>query len=179
MAAIEEGNKLEDHVAGIKQLTERFSYMDADRVGIASMGRGCGAVMGLMKYPEFYSVGVGVPIMDSRLMPWIDKYIGPAGQAPGTLMLEDRAPDFKGKLLQCVGLLSSTDSVITGTLRVLDALQRANKDVDVVVEPRVAAGVSSYQLRRMWDYLVRHLQGNTPPEGFELSGTITDVGDLP
>ena len=175
----EEGNKLEDHVAGTKQLIERYSYMDADRVGIASMGRGSGPVMGLMKYPEFYSVGVGVPIMDSRLSPWVEKHIGPAGMAPDTLMLEDCAPDFKGKLLQCVCLLSASDSVITGTLRVLDALQRANKDVDVVVEPRVAAGVSSYQLRRMWDYLVRHLQGNTPPEGFELSGAITDVEDLP
>jgi len=180
--SLEEGNKLEDRVVGTKQLIERFTYMDANRVGIASMGRGCGAMMGLMMYPEFYSVGVGAPIMDGRLTPptrGVDKYIGPAGMASGTRLLEDRAPDFKGKLLQCVGLLSASDSVITGTLRVLDALQRANKDVDVVVEPRFAAGASSYQLRRMWDYLVRHLQGNTPPEGFELSGTITDVADLP
>jgi len=180
--SFEEANNLEDHVVGTKQLIEHFAYMDSDRVGIASMGRGCGALMGLMKYPEFYSVGVGTHIFDSRLIPatrGADKYIGPAGLAPGTRMLEDRAPDFKGKLLQCVGLLGSTDSAITATLRVLDALQRANKDVDVVVEPRVMSGTSSYQLRRMWDYLVWHLQGNNPPEGFELSGTITDVGPLP
>ena len=176
----EDGNKLEDHVAGIQQLIERYSYMDADRVGIASMGRGSGPVMGLMKYPEFYRVGAGTHIFDSRLLLRCeDKYIGPEGPAPGTRRLEDRAADFKGKLLQCVGLLGATDSTITGTLRVLDALQRANKDVEVVVEPRVMSGVSSYQLRRIWDFLVRHLQGNTPPEGFELKGTTFDVGDLP
>jgi len=180
--SFEDGNKLEDHVAGIKQLIERYSYMDADRVGIVSTGRGSGPVMGLMKYPEFYRVGAGTHIFDGRLQLSIrsaDRYIGPEGSAPGTLMLEDRAPDFKGKLLQCVGLLGATDSTITATLRVLDALQRANKDVDVVVEPRVMSGVSSYQLRRIWDYLVRHLQGNIPPDGFELCGTTIDVGDLP
>ena len=57
--SFEDGNKLEDHVAGIKQLIERYSYMDADRVGIASTGRGCWRGDGIDEVPGVLSRGRG------------------------------------------------------------------------------------------------------------------------
>ena len=173
----EDGNKLEDHVVGLQQLLERCPYMDNRRVGIASLTAGTAAVMGLLKYPDFYSVGAGVQVYDSRLQPAIvmeDKYIGPEGRAPGTKALEDYAENFKGKLLQCLVLLDPASSPAASTLRIIHALQRVNKDIDVVIEPNVARGISNYQLRRMWDHLVRHLQGNEPPKAFELCNTSLD-----
>ena len=145
--------------------------MDSSRVGIASLTAGSGAAMGLLQHPDFYTVGAGIQVYDTRLLPAIvgeDKYIGPEGWAPGARAFEDYAENFKGKLLQCLSLLAFTDSIPASTLRIINALQRANKDIDVVVEPTVAFGTSRYQMRRIWDHFVRHLQGNEPPQGFDL-----------
>ena len=74
-----------------------------------------------------------------------------------------------------MGLLAPTDTA--STLRILHALQRANKDVDVVVESHISGGISNYQLRRIWDHMVRYLQGNPPPQDFVLCGTSLDRKD--
>ena len=173
----DEGNKLEDHLAGVQQLLERYPYMDKGRVGLVSMLNGIGPAMGLLKYPDFYKVGASVQIFDGRLQSAMyleDRFVGPEGRAPDVRPLEDYAANFKGKLLQCVGLLASGDSPPASTLRLIHALQRANKDVDVVIEPNIEFAITNYQLRRMWDYLVRHLQGNQPPREFALHGTALD-----
>ena len=175
--SLEEGNNLEDHVVGIQQLLRRYPYMDKDRIGIASPVAGNGAVMGLLLYPGFYTVGAGVQVYDSRLWPPVsgeDKYIGPEGRAPEAKVLEEYAGQLKGKLLQCVGQLACTDSPPASTLRIINALQRANKDIDVVIEANVSTSISNYQLRRMWDHMVRHLQGNKPPIEFDLCDTSLD-----
>ena len=167
-----EGNKLEDHVAGLQQLLKRYAYMDKDRVGIVSLTAGTGAAMGLLLYSEFYSVGAGVQVYDSRLKPAVsgeDKFIGSKGWVRGTPALEECVANFKGKLLQCLALSAFTDSIPASTLRIINALQRANKDVEVVVEPNMATGISDYQVRRIWDHMVRHLQGSEPPREFPLS----------
>ena len=54
-----------------------------------------------------------------------------------------------------------------GTLRVVDALEKANKDVDLLVSPDGWL-MDSYEQRRAWDYLVTHLQGSEPPKEFTL-----------
>ena len=57
------------------------------------------------------------------------------------------------------------------TVRLMDALIRANRDFDVLVMPNGNHAFSSdpYFNRRRWDYLVRHLLGEEPPAGFELN----------
>ena len=54
------------------------------------------------------------------------------------------------------------------TFRLVEALQRANKDFDLVVEPNWGYSASTYQVRRAWDYLVQHLKGEQPPKEFKL-----------
>ena len=63
--------------------------------------------------------------------------------------------------------------------RLLDAFARANKDIDLSYDSGYVWGITTYQIRRGWDYLVRHLQGNVPPENFLLNGTaLWDAGVL-
>ena len=61
------------------------------------------------------------------------------------------------------------------TFRLVEALQKANKDFDLVVEPNWGYSASTYQIRRAWDYLVTHLQGEEPPKEFNLA--LVDSSD--
>ena len=58
---------------------------------------------------------------------------------------------------------------VAQTFRLIDALQQANKDFDMLLLPNDGYGMCSYAMRRCWDYLVRHLMGVEPPEEFELT----------
>ncbi len=62
-------------------------------------------------------------------------------------------------------------SYASGAMQLIDALVRANRDFDFMLLPTAGHTPDSnhYGVRRIWDYLVTHLQGNTPPAGFQLS----------
>jgi dipeptidyl aminopeptidase/acylaminoacyl peptidase len=167
----ESANNLEDHVAGIRQLAERYPYMDLDRVGIHSLQGGPGAIQGLLHYPDFYRVGVGACTHDSRLMPstmWGDKYEGLAGADPDYQYPEHFADQLKGKLLFMHGMLD-VQNPPAAIYRVIEALQKANKDFDLLSMPTLGHAMNSYMMRRTWDYLVKHLQGIEPPKEFKLT----------
>ena len=167
---LETVSRIDDHVAGIRQLAERYPYMDTTRVGITAHATGgSGAVQGLLQFPEFYKVGVTYMMHDSRFMPsvmWGDKYEGPVGEID-KLFPEDMAEQLRGKLLLICSMLDVQCSV-AASFRLIEALQKANKDPDIVLLPRGAHEPSVYANRRTWDYLVQHLQGTQPPEGFDL-----------
>lgn len=167
---VETVSNIEDHVVGLKQLAERYSYMDLDRVGVSThLGGGPGGLQGLLQFPDFYKVGVSGCLHDSRLLSaamWGEKFEGLAGSntpAPETLVHK-----LKGKLLLAHGLLDWC-SPPAATLRVIDALQNANKDFDMLLLPRHGHGSCDYVTRRSWDYFVQHLLGQTPPQEFNLS----------
>lgn len=168
------GCDIDDHVAAIQQLGERFSYMDLDRVGIFGHVGGNGTLQGLLQYPDFFKVGVAGKIFDNRLMTANsgDMYEGPMPD-DNKKYPEERAKNLKGKLLILVGLLDF--NLPAGSFRVIEALHKANKDVDVIVEPNWGYGMTSYQCRRAWDYLVRHLQGNEPPREFSMDALSRPV----
>jgi dipeptidyl aminopeptidase/acylaminoacyl peptidase len=58
------------------------------------------------------------------------------------------------------------------TMRLTDALMKANKDFDMLFVPNMFHGESGeharYLVRRRWDYFVQHLLGVTPPANFEV-----------
>jgi dipeptidyl aminopeptidase/acylaminoacyl peptidase len=73
---------------------------------------------------------------------------------------------LKGKLLLTVGELDrNVDPACT--LRVVDALIKANKDFDFLLVPGAGhgAGGSPYGQRRRKDFFVRHLLGVEPRNG--------------
>ena len=57
------------------------------------------------------------------------------------------------------------------TLLVVDALIKANKDFDLLLIPNAAHGygaASQYMTRRRWDYFVRYLAGDIPPNEYQM-----------
>lgn len=167
---VESANNLDDHVAGLQQLGERYPYMDLERVGIFSLNGGTGAVQGLLHYPDIYTVGVNGMCHDSRLFPasmWSDKYEGVNGPEPEHRYPEEFAGKLQGKLMLCHGMLD-VSTPPANTFRIVEALQKANKEFDLLLLPNLGHGKTSYLIRRSWDYLVRHLQGVEPPKDFQL-----------
>lgn len=151
-----------DCVAGIKQLAERYSYMDLDRIGITDMNTLPTALYGLLVYPEFYKVGVS----RNAMINW--RMMGALAMEGGSWPeLENVADKLKGKLFLVASMLD-TMVPVSMTFRMIERLQKANKDFDLLLLPNGGHLVSSYALRRTWDYLVLHLLGESPPQEFEL-----------
>ncbi len=167
---LQTASNLEDHIAGIKQLAERFPYLDAKRVGITGVsGGGYMAARGMLKFPGFFKVGVSIAgNHDQRLFwhSWGERYQGlPAGDNFLEQANLTHAENLAGKLLFIHGLLDY--GVHPGGLfQLTQALIDANKVFDLVLMPQAGHTVPGYAMVRMWDYFVRHLAGAEPPTGF-------------
>lgn len=161
----------EDCISAIQQLAERYPSMDVGRVGIASWGSNPSAVGGLLRSPDFYKVGVTVgPLIDSRLTAQFLVPLFGANVAPEDddgLRLCELAKNLTGKLFIIHGMLDDVIPV-AGTFRLVEALQQANKDFDLLLLPTLGHDLPNYAKRRQWDYLVQHLQGCEPPKEFLL-----------
>ena len=167
--------QLSDHAAVVRQLCARFPFIDAGRIGILGYSAGgAAAVRALCDYGEIFSVGIAAcGYNDASLGPamWSDKYRGPqererwAHEAIGAVVHK-----LQGKLLLIAGDMDESVP-ISQTLSLVDALIRANKDFDLLIVPNAGHTVlldNGYVQRRVWDYFVRHLRGETPPQNFEL-----------
>ncbi len=180
-------NGLPDQMAGIRQLSERYSWIDLDRVGIfGHSGGGFAAADAIMRYPDFYDVAVSqAGNHDNRNYEddWGEKWQGLLEVYPdGTTNYDNQAnqllaENLKGKLLIAHGTLD--DNVPpSNTMLVVDALIAANKDFDLLLMPnrRHGFGNEPYMMRRRWDYFVRHLLGAEPPEGYEIGKLERPIG---
>ena len=92
----------------------------------------------------------------------------------GTTNYEGQIPvagNLKGHILLVQGTLDQ-NSPPYGTLRDIAALIHANRDFDLLLLPnerhQYSLEVSTYVVRRAWDYFVRYLLGMQPPEDFEM-----------
>ncbi len=172
---VESAGNIEDHIAGIKQLSERYPYIDCKRAGITSHpSGGSGTVQGLLHYPDFYKVGTAGCLHDSRLMSatmWGDMFEGREGPNSDRQYPEKLVENFQGKMLLMQGMLDTTAPPATA-FRLIEALQKANKDFDMIMLPNMAHDFSGYLVRRAWDYLVEHLMGEEPPKEYRLSGVF-------
>ncbi|WP_204844768.1 S9 family peptidase [Paremcibacter congregatus] len=167
---------LDDHIAAIQQLAERYPYMDTARVGIyGHSGGGFASTRAMLSYPEFYKVAVssaGNHDQRGYLLSWGETYQGPFSDAAYENGINARhAKNLKGKLLIAHGDMD--DNVHPAlTLQVIDALIKANKNFDMLMIPNADhafTGVNAYFLRRRWDYFVQHLLGMTPPQNYEIN----------
>ncbi len=172
-------NTLSDQITGIRQLAQRYSYMDTTRVGIwGHSGGGFATAAAMFRYPDFFKVGISESgNHDNRNYEddWGERYIGLLTKdAKGKDNYEAQAnqvyaKNLKGKLMLAHGLMD--DNVPPyNTWLVIEALTKANKDYDLVVFPNARHGYgaySQYMMRRRWDYFVKHLLGAEPPKEFE------------
>jgi len=171
-------SNVEDHIAGIRQLAERYPCMDTTRVGIYGFsGGGYMTANAMLRFPEFFDVGVsGSGNHDQRLFwhTWGERY---QGLLDGDNYMNQAnltyAKNFKGKMLFIHGLIDH--GVHPGGLfQLTQALMNENKDFDLVLMPQAGHELPGYALRRMLDYFVRHLAGLEPPVDFRLKSS----GDL-
>lgn len=156
-----------DCVAGIKQLAECYPSMDLNRMGVFELGHTPRAIAGLFLHPEFYHVGVSVnPCFDKRLK----ASMGIDYRNKNKAQLVDYVENLDGKLLIIAHMLEPY-TPITMTLRLVDALRKANKRFDMLLLPGAGHALTNdeYATLRSWDYLVEHLLGEEPPKSFPLS----------
>jgi len=168
-------NTLPDQIAGIKQLAEKYGYLDTTRVGIwGHSGGGFATAAAMFRFPDFFKVGISESgNHDNRNYEddWGERYDGLAANSNYDAQAnENYAKNLKGKLMLAHGLMD--DNVPPqNTLLVVEALEKANKDYDLVVFPNAAhgyGGFSPYMMRRRWDYFVKNLLGGTPPQEYQL-----------
>lgn len=166
---------LDDHVAVVRQLCERHAFLDRTRVAIyGQSGGGYAAARGLFEHSDTFALGVSVcGNHDSSVYSaaWADKYRGPgnpdvfAHQASAA-----SAHQLEGKLLLISGDMDENVHV-SQTLTVVDALVKANRDFELLIVPNEGHLLlmrNGYVQRRIWDFLVRNLLGETPPAGFSI-----------
>jgi dipeptidyl aminopeptidase/acylaminoacyl peptidase len=174
-------NGLPDQVTGMKQLGERYSWIDLDRAGIyGHSGGGFAAADAMFRYPEFFKVGISeAGNHDNRLYEddWGEKWQGLLVKNPdGTTSYDNQAnqiqaKNLKGKLLLAHGTMD-TNVPPLNTDVVVDALIKANKDFDLLLLPNRNHGFGSepYMIRRRWDYFVKNLMGAEPPVEYQMHG---------
>jgi len=173
-------NTLPDQIAGMKELAARYAWIDLTRVGIwGHSGGGFATADAMFRYPEFFKVGIAESgNHDNRQYEddWGERYQGLlVKNSDGTSNYDDQAnqnlaKNLKGHLLLAHGTMDNNVPPYN-TLLVAEALIKANRDFDLLMLPNQAHGygtMSSYMMRRRWDYFVRWLQGTEPPKEYEM-----------
>jgi dipeptidyl aminopeptidase/acylaminoacyl peptidase len=172
-------NGLPDQVAGMKELGARYSWIDLDRAGIyGHSGGGYAAAGAMFRYPDFFKVGVSQAGNHDNAAyedDWAEKWQGLlVKNADGTTSYDNQAnqlvaKNLKGKLLLAHGTMDNNVPPY-GTMQVVDALIKANKDFDLLLLPNRTHGFGTepYMVRRRWDYFVRYLLGAEPPKDYQM-----------
>ena len=180
-------NTLPDQVAAMKQLAQRYPWIDLERAGIyGHSGGGYAAADAMFRYPDFFKVGISeAGNHDNREYEddWGERYQGLLTHQPGggtnydDQANENIAKNLKGHLLLAHGTLD--DNVPPyNTLLVVNELIKANKDFDLLLLPNRHHGFGNepYMVRRRWDYFVRYLAGAEPPKEYELKSPPDPFG---
>jgi dipeptidyl aminopeptidase/acylaminoacyl peptidase len=173
-------NTLPDQVAGMKELAQRYPWIDIDRAAMwGHSGGGFIAADAMFRYPDFFKVGISESgNHDQRAYEddWGERYQGllmKDGKGSDNYEVEANqtvAKNLKGKLLLAHGLMDGNVPPYN-TLLVVDALVKANKDFDLILFPHQAHGFGvdgPYMMRRRWDYFVQHLLGVEPPKEYKM-----------
>jgi dipeptidyl aminopeptidase/acylaminoacyl peptidase len=188
-------NGLPDQVSAIRQLAQRYPWMDLDRVGIwGHSGGGFASTAAILRYPDFYKVAVsGAGNHDNRNYEddWGEKWQGLLETYPETNPTSEGdtaavaatnydnqanqllADQLQGKLLLAHGMMD-TNVHPSSTLLVVEALIEAEKDFDLLVLPNAGHGFGNrrYFMKRRWDYFVEHLKNLAPPAEFRFADNI-------
>jgi dipeptidyl-peptidase-4 len=166
---------LPDHIAALRQLAQRYPYLDLDRVGVyGHSAGGYSSCQAIFAHPDFYKVAVSsAGNHDHRLdkASWIERYMGlPVAEHYCQQANQSLAHNLRGKLLLIHGEMDENVHP-SSTLVVVDALIRANKDFDLLILPNRyhACGDDPYFIRKRWDYFVRHLAGLEPPREYQIA----------
>ena len=165
---------LEDKKVVAEQLANRYSFIDINRVGITGhSGGGFMSTAAMLVYPDFFKVAVsGAGNHENNIYNrwWSERHHGvkevvnAKGDTTFSYQIQkntELAKNLKGHLLLVTGDIDNNVHP-ANTIRMVDALIRANKRFDFLLLPgqRHAFGdMTEYFFWRMADYFSQHLLG--------------------
>lgn len=164
------GNNLADHVLALRQLAQRYSWIDLDRVGIfGHSAGGYDAGHAMLQFPDFYKVAVASSAdHDFRMEKawWPEMYMGwPVDGSYHEVSNITMADRLKGKLLLVHGALDDNVNA-SATFKLAEALVKADKEFDLLILPSQRHGYrgiyQDYFRKKRWNYFVQHLLGADP-----------------
>lgn len=167
---------LADHKYAIEQLANRHSFIDIERVGIhGHSGGGFMSTAAICQYPDFFKVAVSCAgNHDNNIYNrwWSETHHGVkevvSDQGDTTFVYKiatnpEIAGNLKGHLLLVHGDIDN--NVHPGnTMRVVEALIRANKRFDMLMLPKQRhsfGDMNEYFYWRLVDYFSEHLRGES------------------
>ncbi len=166
---------LEDQKYAIQQLAARHPFIDAERVGIhGHSGGGFMSTAAILKYPDFFKVAVSCAgNHDNSIYNrwWSEQHHGileKVSRGDTTFVYsidtnQEIAKNLKGHLLLVHGDMDNNVHP-AGTIRVINALIRANKRFDMLFLPGQRHGfgdMNEYFFWRMADYYSEWLMGSS------------------
>ena len=172
-------NTIPDQVAGMKELAQRYPFIDIEKVGIwGHSGGGFATAAAMFRAPDFFDVGISESgNHDNRNYEddWGERYqgllvrTGPSDNYAAEAN-QTHAANLKGKLLLAHGGMDDNVPPYNTNL-VVEALIKAGKDFDLINFPNARHGYGSdsfYMMRRRWDYFVKNLLGAEPPKEYQI-----------
>ncbi len=157
-----------DRVAWMQAAAKTRPWMDLERIGIyGGSAGGQSAMRALLAHGNVYDVAVAdCGCHDNRMdkLWWNEAWMGwPIGPHYAEQSNITQAHRLEGKLLLIVGEIDRNVDPAS-TMKVVDALVKADKDFDLLVMPGRGHGAAGhpYARRRQADFFVRHLLGVEP-----------------
>ena len=160
---------LPDRIAWIKAAAEKYPYMDIDRVGIYGCSAGGqNALAAVLWHGDFYKAAYAAcGCHDNRMdkIWWNEQWMGyPVDSSYAECSNVENAYRLERPLMLVVGELDDNVDPAS-TMQVVNALQKANKDFELVVIPGAHHTMGeSYGDHKRYDFFVRHLMGAEPPK---------------
>ena len=158
-----------DRIAWIKAAAEKYPYMDADNVGIYGCSAGGQEALGaVLFHGDFYKAAYAAcGCHDNRMdkIWWNEQWMSyPIDQSYIASSNVANAYRLERPLMLLVGELDDNVDPAS-TMQVVNALQKANKDFELVVIPGAHHTMGeSYGEHKRYDFFVRHLLGINPPK---------------
>ena len=164
---------LPDRIAWIKAAAEKYPYMDIDRVGIYGCSAGGqNALAAVLWHGDFYKAAYAAcGCHDNRMdkIWWNEQWMGyPVDSSYVECSNVENAYRLERPLMLVVGELDDNVDPAS-TMQVVNALQKANKDFELVVIPGAHHTMGeTFGDHKRYDFFVRHLMGAEPPKWNEL-----------
>ncbi|MEO6916772.1 MAG: prolyl oligopeptidase family serine peptidase, partial [Chitinophagaceae bacterium] len=185
---------LADKKAAIEQLSDKFAYIDIDRVGIhGHSGGGFMSTAAMLVFPDFFKVAVSESGNHENNIYnrwWSEKHhgvredVGDKGDTSFIYAIEknsDLAKNLKGHLMLSTGDIDNNVHP-ANTIRLANALIRANKRFEFVLLPGQRHGYGDMQEWLFWnsaDHFCKFLLGDfsQPVDILQISRETGSTGE--